>query len=360
MDSNKSLVPRYLQIFNTIDQVNISDILQKIPIKSTNPLIISDDFTSKFIAELKLNTFEKFNSEKLPNNTIVTLDEVIENYQDKNNDSIISVGGGTISDAGKYLSKKLQIPMISFPTTVSNDGITSPISVLYGESNEKISMGTKLPDAICIIMEIIQNSPVNLIRSGIGDLISNITAVWDWKLSMKINNEKYNEYASSIALNAAYSTFYFIQNLQESKFDIRNVEFLDLLTRGLLVSGLAMSINGTSRPCSGSEHEISHAMDQFKGSFSNHGIQVGLGTLFTSYLQKNQFKELVEFNHKTELPLSYKDLNIDEETFIEILELAPLTRPNRYTILEHLNLSKNEYKEKINDWNNIVEELITD
>ncbi|MHA2255739.1 MAG: iron-containing alcohol dehydrogenase [Candidatus Heimdallarchaeaceae archaeon] len=359
MDSNNSLVPKYLQIFDKIENVDIYKILEQIPLKSTNPLIIFDNYTFKFIEELNLNSFENYSKEELPNNKIATLDVLIDEYQNSNNDLIFSVGGGTISDAGKYISKKLNIPMFSFPTTVSNDGITSPISVLYGENNEKKSMGTKLPDAICLIMEIIQNSPMNLIRSGIGDLISNITAVWDWRLSMKVNNESYNEYASSIALNAAYSTFYFVQNIDSKDFDAKDAEFLDLLTRGLLVSGLAMSINGTSRPCSGSEHEISHAMDQYKGGISNHGIQVALGTLFTSYLQNNQFPEFIDFNHKTKLPLSYSDLNLKMDEFIEILKLAPTTRANRYTILEHLNLNQQEYEEKLSDWDKIIEESVS-
>jgi hypothetical protein len=47
------------------------------------------------------------------------------------------------------------------------------------------------------------------------------------------------------------------------------------------------------------------------------------------------------------------------DEFIEILKLAPTTRANRYTILEHLNLNQQEYEEKLSDWDKIIEESVS-
>jgi len=355
MSSNREIIPKYLEIFKESDDISINKILEKNSLTVSNPLVLTDNFTSRFLDKIKINQLKYFH-EILKGNAIDFLDELIQSYHGKKIDLIISVGGGTISDAGKYIAKKMNIPMFSFPTAISNDGIASPISVLKGKNNEKLSIGTKLPSGIFLILDIIKNSPVELIRSGIGDLVSNISAVWDWQLSKRINDEPYNEYAASIALNSAFSVFYYVLKNFEDEDTIRNLDFINLLSRGLVVSGLAMSITGSSRPCSGSEHEISHSMDQYFGGISHHGIQVSLGTLFSTFLQDNLFSLVVKFNEKVNLPLSYRDLNLSENDFVKILIKAPKTRANRFTILEHLNLKEDEYINKIEQWIDEIEQ----
>jgi len=46
------------------------------------------------------------------------------------------------------------------------------------------------------------------------------------------------------------------------------------LVEGLVVSGVAMVLAGNSRPSSGAEHLISHALDRFP-IHDLHGLQVG-------------------------------------------------------------------------------------
>jgi glycerol-1-phosphate dehydrogenase [NAD(P)+] len=41
---------------------------------------------------------------------------------------------------------------------------------------------------------------------------------------------------------------------------------------------MAMAVAGTSRPCSGACHEISHAIDELHPGRATHGQQVGVGT----------------------------------------------------------------------------------
>jgi len=47
------------------------------------------------------------------------------------------------------------------------------------------------------------------------------------------------------------------------------------LVEGLVVSGVAMVLAGNSRPSSGAEHLISHALDRFP-IHDLHGLQVGV------------------------------------------------------------------------------------
>ena len=46
-----------------------------------------------------------------------------------------------------------------------------------------------------------------------------------------------------------------------------------------------MEIAGSSRPCSGAEHLISHALDDLRPGTAHHGEQVAFGALVTTRLQ---------------------------------------------------------------------------
>ncbi len=359
MKTNIDLIPKIVHIHEEEGNIPLFEKLAEVNLHYENPLVVADEFTQQFISVIDIDLFKRHTTEIISSNDIVFLGHLLQKYIVRDEDVIISIGGGTVSDACKYLAHKLHKPLISIPTAISNDGIASPISVLKGDKDAKVSMGTMIPTGIFISLDLISKSPTKLILSGIGDLISNITSVWDWRLAYKVKKQAYNEFSASIALNAAYSTFYYLVGATQTDFqNIRDPYFLNLLTRGLILSGLAMSITGSSRPCSGSEHEISHAMDQYYGGFSTHGIQVALGTAFASYLQNNNFENIIRFQKAVGLPIQLSDMNLTKEKFLDILDLAPGTRADRYTILEHLNLTRDQYSVKLDEWSEKVERII--
>lgn len=106
---------------------------------------------------------------------------------------------------------------------------------------------------------------------------------------------------------------------------------------GLILSGIAMSIAGSSRPCSGAEHKISHAIDMLYPGTSQHGLQVALGTLLAGFMRKEPLEKLLTFARRLNLPTSYRDLGLSEEQFVQCLLNAPRTR-ERYTVLEAMKL----------------------
>ena len=124
---------------------------------------------------------------------------------------------------------------------------------------------------------------------------------------------------------------------------LRSEDFLLSLTESLALSGIAMSIAGNSRPCSGAEHMISHAIDELfgHGIKAPHGIQVLIAALYLEGFRKNssvnsvvgsldQLKQILSFY---KFPLEFKDINISEQELNKILEMAPKTRAGRYSIL---------------------------
>ena len=122
--------------------------------------------------------------------------------------------------------------------------------------------------------------------------------------------------------------------------DLDTDAFFISLTEALVVSGLAMLVAGTSRPCSGSDHEISHAIDRLFPGTAAHGEQVAVGTLFSLFLRGDDARaaQVDACLRRHSLPRVPGDLGLTEEQFAEAVLVAPTTRPDRYTILEHLAL----------------------
>jgi len=196
--------------------------------------------------------------------------------------------------------------------------------------------------AIIVDLETIKNSPKRKTRAGIGDLSSNIVAVNDWKLGAKEKGEFYDDFAATLSIFSAEWLF------DVPKFDLEDTVFLEKFIHSLIFSGIAMEIAGSSRPASGAEHKISHAIDKLGLSRDNsHGEQVALGTLVSSVLQGGNWQRQREFLMKASLPVKSFDIGISPDDFLKVLVIAPTIRPERYTILEKLSLDAQGYKDRL-------------
>ncbi len=107
---------------------------------------------------------------------------------------LFGVGGGTIIDSAKVSSRSLNVPFISVPTTVSHDGIASPLASLKG-SDKPYSVLAQAPLAIIADIDVISQAPWRFVISGCGDVIAKNTSVKDWRLAHQDVNEYYGEYA---------------------------------------------------------------------------------------------------------------------------------------------------------------------
>jgi len=250
-----------------------------------------------------------------------------------NFDSILAIGGGRILDIGKYLSYKTLVPVVNIPTILSSDGISSPISIIR-INNEYKSIGTVMPIGIIIDLEVIKNSPDIYTKAGLGDLMSNISAAYDWKLANEEKNERIDNFGKNLSLLPALNVV--DREDEYERIGAKKLIFLKNLAEGLIMSGISMSVVGSSRPASGSEHNISHALDKLlKRNRKSHGLQVGIATLLTMYLQKQNrlLQNLVKLYKKFEFPLNFEEIGINREILIKGLKIAPSLR-QRFTILD--------------------------
>lgn len=112
-------------------------------------------------------------------------------------------------------------------------------------------------------------------------MVSKITALSDWKEAANRKLERYSDFASMLAYNSLDLLFI------KHSFDIKAPEFQRSLITSLLMSGISMEVAGTSRPASGSEHLVSHALDEVCARPQMHGLQVGTAAYLCALLQNN-------------------------------------------------------------------------
>lgn len=259
-------------------------------------------------------------------------------------DAVVGIGGGKTIDTAKYAAARYGIPMVSVATSLANDGIASPVATLDHEGGRG-SYGVHIPIAVVVDLDFVGTCPNRQTRAGIGDALSNLNAVADWELAHEVRGEPIDGLAVTLARAGA-------EALLHHPGDITDDCFLTVLAEALIMGGISMAISGSSRPCSGSCHEISHALDMLHADPATHGEQVGLGALFSTYLRgdKARFAQLDASLRRHQLPRLPADLGLTSEEFAEAVEHAPHTRPDRYTILEHLALGPAEVRAAVAEY----------
>lgn len=258
---------------------------------------------------------------------------------------VVGVGGGRVLDAAKYAAGKANLPMIAIATNLAHDGIASPVAILEHDGTRS-SNGVPVPAAVVIDLDVVRDGPDRFLRAGIGDVLSNLSAVADWELSRDINGEEVDGLAASMARTAATA-------LLNHPADTHNDDFLTVLAEGLVLSGLSMAVAGTTRPCSGACHEISHAIDRlFPTKSAPHGEQVGVGALFATFVRGDQqlFELMRDCLRKHGLPVTPSEIGLSNEEFAQAVHFAPQTRPDRFTLLEHLALDEEQALQKVNEF----------
>ncbi|CAM5620031.1 iron-containing alcohol dehydrogenase family protein [Streptomyces xanthochromogenes] len=263
----------------------------------------------------------------------------------KRYDAVVALGGGKIIDVTKYAAARVGLPMVAVATNLSHDGICSPISTLDND-NGRGSYGVPTPIAILIDLAVIRDAPARFVRSGIGDAISNLSAIADWELSHRETGEPVDGLAAAMARSAGEAVL-------RHPGTVGDDDFLVTLSEGLVMSGIAMSISGDSRPSSGACHEISHAFDLlFPQRAASHGEQCGLGAAFAMHLRgaKAESGLMTEVLRRHALPVTAEEIGFTADEFVRAVEFAPQTRPGRYTILEHLDLSTDQIRDAYADY----------
>ncbi len=256
-------------------------------------------------------------------------------------DAVVGIGGGRTLDVAKYAATRAGVPMVAVATNLAHDGLCSPVASLE-HAHGKGSYGVAMPLVLVVDLDYVKGAPPGLVNAGVGDVVSNLSAIADWTLANEQRGEPVDGLAVAFAQTAAEAVLLRTDGIEDD-------DFLVVLAESLVLSGMAMSVAGTSRPCSGACHEIVHAVDQLFPGTSNHGELAGLGALFATHLRgdERRFEQISACLRRHGLARGPADIGLGEEQFAEAVLAAPGTRPDRYTILEHLDLDEAAVRDRI-------------
>ena len=241
-------------------------------------------------------------------------------------DFLVGVGGGRPIDLAKQAGFNKNIPFVSIPTAASHDGFGSARSSIR-QAGRKTSMQAIPPIAVVADTTIISRAPSRLLAAGVGDIVSNQTAVLDWRLDGQ--KADYSEYAAALSEMAAQLVEDGIEKVASG-----TEEGVRLVVKALISSGVAMSIAGTSRPASGGEHKFSHWLDANSDNPALHGEQCGLGSIVTMYLHGGDWKKIRDTLKAVNAPINSKGLGMDDGMVLSAFINSKEIRPQRTTILD--------------------------
>ena len=251
---------------------------------------------------------------------------------------IVGVGGGRSVDVAKMISYNLNIPFISVPTSASHDGISSPFVSIRGR-DKPYSLKAHAPIGVIADTKLISEAPYRLQASGCGDLIGKITAVKDWELARDDNNEYFGSYAANLANMSA-------KIIIENSSKLSRRANIRTIVEALISAGVASCIAGSSRPCSGSEHLFSHALEYVaKTNCGLHGERVGIGTIMMSKIHGLDHAVIIKTLQNIKAPTTAKEIDVTEDQIIQSLLIAQSLRPERYTILNKIKMDKGSARE---------------
>jgi glycerol-1-phosphate dehydrogenase [NAD(P)+] len=238
-------------------------------------------------------------------------------------DAVLALGGGRALDLAKHVASIAGLPFVAVPTSLSHDGFASPLASLFTAQGRR-TLPCRPPAAVIVDTAVCLEAPETLWLAGLGDLAAKVTAVADWKLAFHARGEPVNDFA---ALLSDASVF------QLAARPVHDLAGIQLLATALLLNGVAMSIAGTSRPASGGEHLISHALDQVSARPRLHGLQVGVATYVVAQLQKQGVDRVATLLDAVGF---FDAIAADPFSRVEwrrALELAPRLKGDFYTVL---------------------------
>ena len=192
----------------------------------------------------------------------------------------ITAGSGVLNDISKLVSRVAKIPYVIVATAPSMDGYASESSSMVRDGL-KVSIPTRCPSVVIGDTDVLAAAPLDMLRSGLGDMLAKYVSIAEWRISNLINGEYYCERVAEYIRGALKACTDNAEGLL-----LRDKKSVEAVFMGLVACGRAMEYAGVSRPASGVEHYISHVLDmrglEFGEPISSHGEQCAIGTLMAA------------------------------------------------------------------------------
>ena len=202
----------------------------------------------------------------------------------KETDLIVGIGSGVIQDLCKCVSFQEKLPFHIVATAPSMDGYAS-VGAAMIIGGMKVTYSAHVPEAIIADCDILKDAPMEMIKSGYGDILGKYSCLNDWKLARIVRGEYFCQYVYDLTFDMLVKT----KDLGP-KLLARDPEAIRILMEALVGVGIAMAFVGNSRPASGSEHHLSHFFEItgiVDGTpYFMHGTDVVYSSVYTEKLRE--------------------------------------------------------------------------
>ncbi len=199
-------------------------------------------------------------------------------------DLCIAIGSGTINDLTKRAAHLAGKPYICIPTAASMNGYLSANASLIDDSGYRRSYVAAMPEAILIDLSVIAAAPIRLTRAGLCDSLCRSTVQADWLLSHHLLDTPYSQDFFDWPRHHESMLLDHLDLLMEG-----HLPLTQLLIEWLLISGISMTLAGSSAPASQGEHMLAHTMHMMLGDHAPHtlhGEEIGVTLLTMRMLQE--------------------------------------------------------------------------
>ncbi len=195
----------------------------------------------------------------------------------------VACGSGSLHDIVRYTACENDLPFYSYPTAASVDGFVSGIAAMTIRGT-KVSYPSRSPIALYADPAVFAGAPERLTASGVGDLLGKYICLADWRIAQAMTGEE----ICPALMELEYAVIDELEAVIAASGDaIRgtgdaHTAYVCRVMEGLVLSGLAIQLNGNSRPASGAEHHLSHFWEMARINEdipALHGEQVGIAAL---------------------------------------------------------------------------------
>lgn len=196
---------------------------------------------------------------------------------DKDCDLVVAVGTGSINDMCRFFSYQMGVPYAIAATAAPMDGFASSGAALIINSM-KVTIPAQTPLFIIGDTDVLCGAPPRMVAAGLGDLLGKFTCLNDWRISKVVNNEYYCDTIVNLVNDCINNVLSNADNAAS-----RDPQVIGDIMEGLVLTGVAMSFIGNSRPAAGCEHHMCHFWETLELQEGKipvlHGTKVAVGTV---------------------------------------------------------------------------------
>lgn len=271
---------------------------------------------------------------------------------------LVAVGSGSITDTCRVNAARCKLPFVSVGTAPSMDGYTSVVAPLILRGT-KIHRAGPCPEIIVCDLQVLATAPLDMVRSGVGDVLGKYIAIADWQIGSVINDEPYCPTCGEIVLNAVGSL---IDNIDEIRS--RTEKGMQVLIEGLLLAGITIMIVGHTRAVASVEHNVGHFVEmkmlERYGKAPSHGATVGAATLMVYPAFKrfaNEDISGIDPKKRFPMPVEERRAFMRDTWGVEGGETIMAENPGDFLTTEELRRRVRRAKERFGDIKKIIDDM---